>query len=284
MKFSFILCTLNRKKELIQAINSILSQGIDDLEIIVVDQSKERKDYIAEMDGRIVYIRSERKGLSRNRNIGIKNAKGDYVCIMDDDAIYAENTLKNIEKIIIQHNPDIIGGIIVDSETKDYYIGATKKRADGFITAKELFECCSSAALVFKRKLWEGDEFDENFGIGEKWGSGEEIDFVTRLMYKGAKFYFSRLFLVYHPSSDKRQMGTDKAYSYSLGFGALCAKHYYKYSNMFFIWMYRKALIKHIIAKNIYTIKNDKYMMEFYKKSYKGKKQGFKEYRYKLEG
>lgn len=279
MKFSFVLCTLNREKELIDSINSILNQGYSDIEIIVVDQSEKSKEYIADIDDRIMYLHSEKKGLSRNRNIGIKRASGDYICLMDDDALYAENTLKHICEIISKYDPDLLGGVIVDHKTKEYYIGETKKHDDGFISSRDLFSCCSSAALIFKKKICEKIVFDEMLGIGERWGSGEEIDFVTRAMYEGSKFYFSKQILVYHPSSDKRKMGTDKAYKYSLGFGALCAKHYYIYSNPFFMWKYKKALLKHLVAKLIYKFKKDDYMVEFYEKSYDGKRKGFIEYK-----
>ena len=76
MKFSFLLCTLDRKELAINAIKSILNQTYDDYEIIVVDQSSDNsKDEYERIDHRInaditteIDRRPVRVGLSATRS------------------------------------------------------------------------------------------------------------------------------------------------------------------------------------------------------------------------
>lgn len=279
MKYSFIICTLNRPNELEQAVRSILKQSYDNFEIIIVDQSLEKNEYIGLLDRRIRYFHSENKGLSRNRNIGISYAKGDYVCIMDDDATYTVDSLKSIDEIIEKTGSEMVGGIIMDPDNKLHYVAGSDKQKEGYITQNEVFSCCSSAALVILRELALRIKFDEQLGAGTRWGSGEEIDFILRALYENNKFYFSPNFVVFHPYSDKKIMGLEKANSYSLGYGALCAKHYYLFHNTYLKKRFYIALIKHIIALIVYKIKKDEYLKNFYFTSYKGKKEGFEEYK-----
>jgi glycosyltransferase involved in cell wall biosynthesis len=90
MKVSVVIPVYNVKPYLERCVNSVLRQTYKDLEIILVDDgstdgSGELCDQIALTDKRISVIHQENQGLSGARNIGIRNATGEYIIFLDSD-------------------------------------------------------------------------------------------------------------------------------------------------------------------------------------------------------
>jgi glycosyltransferase involved in cell wall biosynthesis len=98
--FSVIIPTYNRADLLRQSINSVLQQTFTEFEIIVVDNFSSdstpvvMKNY--EGDPRIRYFRNE-QNMERaySRNVGFKNAKGNYLTLLDSDDIIYPNCLRD---------------------------------------------------------------------------------------------------------------------------------------------------------------------------------------------
>ena len=113
MKFSFILCTINRNDEIIKSINSILNQTYQNFEIIIIDQNEHKNEQLENIDKRIIYKHVNFKGLSSARNEALKYATGDYCCIMDDDALYDSYNLEVANKLLMRNLYTVLSGIIV---------------------------------------------------------------------------------------------------------------------------------------------------------------------------
>ncbi|MBA7548094.1 Undecaprenyl-phosphate 4-deoxy-4-formamido-L-arabinose transferase [subsurface metagenome] len=88
---SVIIPTYNRAHLIGRAINSVLNQTYQDFEIIVIDdgstdKTKEVVKNFQKQDKRIRYIWYEKnKGGSAARNIGIRDAKCEYIAFLDSD-------------------------------------------------------------------------------------------------------------------------------------------------------------------------------------------------------
>lgn len=92
---SVIIPTFKRSNFILRAIESVLNQTYENIEIIIVDDnegdnefSKLTKKILKRfIDNReIVYVKHRtNKGISAARNTGIKKAKGDYIAFLDDD-------------------------------------------------------------------------------------------------------------------------------------------------------------------------------------------------------
>ena len=101
---SIVICThrSERYEDFEEAVNSLLSQSYNNLEIIVVvDGNKELYDKIQKSGIEVDKIRLNEKnlGLSESRNKGIKEAKGDIIAFFDDDAVADEDWLKELERM-----------------------------------------------------------------------------------------------------------------------------------------------------------------------------------------
>ena len=85
---SIVVTTFNRKEKLQEAL-SILEQSYDNFEIVVVDNFSDYdiKDFINKFnDNRIRLIQNNNGGnYVINRNLGIKQSRGDYIAGDDDD-------------------------------------------------------------------------------------------------------------------------------------------------------------------------------------------------------
>ena len=89
MIFSIILPTFNRAHMIHEAIKSVFNQTYKNWELIIVDdgstdKTKEVIDKYIEKDKRVRYLYQKNKERSAARNNGIKNAKGDCICFLQD--------------------------------------------------------------------------------------------------------------------------------------------------------------------------------------------------------
>jgi glycosyltransferase involved in cell wall biosynthesis/Flp pilus assembly protein TadD len=94
---SVIVPTFNRPQMLEASIKSIISQTMQDFEIIVVNDAGQDISSVLKRfkDKRIKYLQhNQNKGLAAARNTGIKSATGKYITYLDDDDIYYPNHLE----------------------------------------------------------------------------------------------------------------------------------------------------------------------------------------------
>ena len=111
MKVSVIVPVYNTEKYLKNCIDSLLKQNFEDYEIIVInDLSPGNAEEIIKSynDKKIVYIKNKtNKGIGYNRNLGIKKAKGEYVCFIDSDDYVKENFISKMYNYSKENNLDL---------------------------------------------------------------------------------------------------------------------------------------------------------------------------------
>ncbi len=234
MFFSLIIGTLNRSDCIKYCLESLKNQIYRDFEVIIVDQSKDDLTEKALEDFRdltIVYERVTFKGLSKARNEAIRHAKGDYLCLIDDDAYYCEDYLSNIEKHIKNNNKTIVTGYLWNTAMKSDFV-SYKVLSDGKkLSHRQVIRYCPSPAVSFPKEIISvSGYFDEEFGVGAKYGAGEETDFILRAMRYGYDIrYFSDV-KAQHPHEKLAKaapaVGIEKKCSYSFGFGAMYEKQF----------------------------------------------------------
>lgn len=109
---SIIVPIYNTAEYLCQCIDSILSQGFTDYELILIndgstDESGEICGKYAEKDKRIRVFSQENKGVSSARNLGIDNAEGQFLMFCDSDDTVADDALEKIMSYVLAKNNDI---------------------------------------------------------------------------------------------------------------------------------------------------------------------------------
>jgi len=156
---SVIIPTYNREKYIRRAIESVLDQTYQNVEIVVVDDgSTDNTSGVIKSlkDSRIIYIYQENQGRSAARNTGIKIAKGEYIALLDSDDIWFDN--KKLEKQIsfLEDHPEYIlvgGGVIVINNEEKELFRYSQPKNDYEIRKVLLFKCpLANSSVLFKKK------------------------------------------------------------------------------------------------------------------------------------
>ncbi|AID44001.1 glycosyltransferase [Candidatus Arthromitus sp. SFB-mouse-Japan] len=281
MRFSLIMATLGRFDEIRIFLDSIDLQNYTDFELIIVDQNEENilGDIILPYKKKfyINHIRIKEKGLSLARNVGIKYAKGDIIAFPDDDCIYSLGILDFVNKFFIENkNVDFLTFRLRDKETGDDANLRWYNR-DVEITSKNIFRTVISPSIFIRVKNINDVFFDENLGVGRRYGSGEESDMVLELLYRGYKGMFLNNFIIYHPN---KKDSINKIYSYGLGYGATLKKHVKlrRGNNLIFDYLIIDSVIKPIFGMviNIAKFNNEGFIL--YKERMRSRIKGYLEY------
>ena len=110
MKLSIIIPIYNVENTLRRCLDSVISQNIDNCEIILVDDgSTDNSGFLADewakKDARISVIHKKNGGPSDARNYGLDSMNGDYVTFVDSDDELSPNTLEPLLNIL-HNNPE----------------------------------------------------------------------------------------------------------------------------------------------------------------------------------
>ena len=90
LRISIIVPIFNAEQYLPRCIDSIISQSFTDLELLLIDDGSTDGsglicDSYADRDRRIRVFHKENGGVSSARNLGVKEAKGEWICFVDSD-------------------------------------------------------------------------------------------------------------------------------------------------------------------------------------------------------
>lgn len=223
-EISVIICTYNRDKYIYRTLEHIARNGFpaERYEILLIDNNstdrtftycqKFRENF---SDVNFRYFQETRQGLSFARNRGIREAQGEILLFLDDDAFMQENYLHQLT-LYLKDYPDTaaFGGKI----TPEYESGKVpvwmSKWTYSWVSAIDkgrevcLFEGRSypiGANMGFRRTALPADGF--NTSLGRNKGNlmgGEEKDIFHRLKANKARVYYFPKTEVIHVIPEKR--------------------------------------------------------------------------------
>ena len=108
---SVIIPTYNRAHLLPRALESVLAQTFEDLEVLVVDDGSTdgTEAVVTGYDDRVRYLRQpQNAGVSAARNRGLREARGEFVAFLDsDDEWFPEKLARQVERF--RELPDRVG-------------------------------------------------------------------------------------------------------------------------------------------------------------------------------
>lgn len=114
-KITVIMPVYNVEHYLAEAIDSVIYQTYQNLEIILIDDGSTDNsgnicDEYAKKDSRIKVIHQENKGLSGARNTGLDVATGKYIMFIDSDDIFPKDACEKMLKFMEEKDADYIVG------------------------------------------------------------------------------------------------------------------------------------------------------------------------------
>lgn len=213
IRFSICICTYNRASLLARCLDSVLLQDYpgSDYEILVVDNgSTDRTGMVlqayGEKSARLRACFESEPGLSRARNRAGNEARGEWLCYLDDDAIAHPGWLSAAARIIEVEAPDLVGGPVApffDTPKPAWFFDAYGTighgdRAGWLPQGKHLL----GGNLFVRRSVFEaGGGFPLEFGmIGSREYYGDETAFQNRLRRRrpDLRVYYDPMLTVLH--------------------------------------------------------------------------------------
>ena len=126
MRFSVIIPVYNVESYLRECLDSVLHQTFEDWEAICVndgstDQSEKILEEYAKEDERVHYFSKVNGGTSTARNVGLKEAKGEYIVFLDGDDWLELNALQVIDNRLNGEEILCFSGRRYFEETQTYH-------------------------------------------------------------------------------------------------------------------------------------------------------------------
>ncbi len=183
--FSVIIPVYNRAELLRRALDSLAAQRFRDFEVIVVDDGSTDGSGEAaaqsELNPRVV--RQENAGPGPARNLGVREATGEYVAFLDSDDVWFPWTLEKYREAIAQHDqpPCLFGCVRRFSDAAELdaisEMPLRTTRYDDYLATgadNEVFQGTGVAAL-------RRDTVLANGGFHSKRVYCEDLDFLLRM-------------------------------------------------------------------------------------------------------
>ena len=179
--FSVVIPAYNVEAYIERAVSSALSQTCKPLEVVVVDDgsSDRTAEKVEQFGPPVRCIRQENQGVSGASNRGIKEAKGDYIALLDSDDEWLPHHLENARNFLEGH-PDIPWygsayseySLISGRKIRDVvYRGTLTNDAyvDDFFRAQAAFPLfvCTDTVVIERQLFLDLGAFDQTMPHGE---------------------------------------------------------------------------------------------------------------------
>ncbi len=232
MKLSIIIPVYNSSPFLEHSVSTILEQLESDMELILIDDCSLDNSYeicksLAKKDKRIKVLKNKvNKGICYTRNVGLKNATGEYVAFCDDDDEWGKDLVKD-QLEIIRNNPEVdmikFGRslVLVNSANQVISTEETSMKVTGMINENEkycsYFKIRPSKSLV---NVWNGfyklQMLKENhiyFDESMKYGSEDALFSFDCFMHSKSIYFNPKVYYIHYKrnlSSTSRKFNRNK--------------------------------------------------------------------------
>jgi glycosyltransferase involved in cell wall biosynthesis len=232
MLFSVIIPVFNDEKFILSAVHSVLDQGFDDLQVVIVDDaSTDRSGRIADdlsvkYDNVVALHNEFNVGVGLSRNNGIAHSSGDYLIFLDSDDVLMDGGLFGLHEVVSNTNEaDVVSVVWMDEFTEEVNNAFDERRElvvddyiDSIIQAEYKANFCWSY-IVKRRFILENDIYFIDINVGE------DVDFVVKVLTSANKMaYCPGLFYLYRGSG---RLSKDVSLGTSVGLLELVVSLYF---------------------------------------------------------
>jgi hypothetical protein len=164
---SIITVTKDRRKFMALAVYCYLLQSYpeDKLEWVIVDDGKDSIEDVLIGIPNVTYVRCETEmSISAKRNLGVEKAMYDILVNMDDDDVYPENSVLHRVAMMLK---DPAKECAFSTTIPCYDITKYSSFMNVPPMTLPMAERVSEATMIFTRKFWEANKFDETVKVAE---------------------------------------------------------------------------------------------------------------------
>ena len=205
MRVSVIIPTVNKTPYLCEAVESVLKQTCPAFEIIVIDDAAEVpvEKTLASYRSKVKIVRPEKPvGVSRARNIGIQESRGDLVAQIDDDDLWLPQYLeRNVAVFQSDSEIGMVGSYIAEWDiSKNEMVRPVWKGPRGYATVRDIFDYSwpRPSGVMFRK-----DAFLSIGGYDPSYTGYEDADIYFRMAKRFRSYFIAEELVHYriHPAS-----------------------------------------------------------------------------------
>jgi glycosyltransferase involved in cell wall biosynthesis len=203
---SVVVPTRDRPDPLKRCLAALASQTVkDQLEVIVVDDGSVEAEAVAEAVSSCEVARLLRQGAAGPavaRNVGVRAARGTFICLTDDDC---EPRIDWVERIVapLRLEADAVGGTTIGSPSSAVVRASELvARAPALVSSPlDALSFTPSNNLATRSEVLRAVPFDERYTLA----AGEDRDWCERLLRSGRVLrHEPSAVLVHHQELDMR--------------------------------------------------------------------------------
>ena len=207
---SIVMPVYNTAKYVEAAIDSVLAQTFEDFELLIIDDAG--PDHSIDLcraydDPRIQIISQANRGLAGARNTGIRNARGQFIALLDSDDLWeAEKLARHVEHL--WQSPDVgisyAASKMIDDDGNLLRIVQRPKLKN--VTARDVFlrnPVGNGSAPIIRKEVFEDiafinetrqelDYFDETFRQSEDIECWCRMALMTKWRFEGIAGAYTR--------------------------------------------------------------------------------------------
>lgn len=190
---SVIITNYNYAQYIKEAIDSVLNQTYNNIELIIIDDGSIDdsltviKKAIKEKST-VRLIAQKNHGIVYTRNLGLKEAKGKYICFLDADDYWDKEYLEEMYSLAVKSNADVVypnWRMMWHDENGRYLRTTEPKWGDFDLVGYQLQKMHVSSESLIKKSAIGQHRF--------RWEKvAEDWDFFIGLALDGRKFEFAR--------------------------------------------------------------------------------------------
>jgi len=245
-----IVCTRDRGPELAQCLDNLARLTYGNLEILIVDNApttpvnREVVEAMIATDARFRYVLEPSPGLSKARNRGLAEARGEYLAYTDDDvAVDPDWVTALMAGFARRADVGCVTGLVCTATLQtpaEHYFDQRVSWADS--CEPRLFDLRShaddplypyaaglfgtGASMAFSTALLrELGGWDEALGAGTRAKGGEDLDMFVRVLLGGRAIAYEPASIVWHHHRSDLDGLRRQIFGYGTGLSAFLTKH-----------------------------------------------------------
>lgn len=207
---SVVMPMFNSEKTIIKALDSLNNLKDKDIELILIDDGSEdgsyeiAKEYLEGVDFKHIIIKTENRGQSSARNIGIEKAKGEYILLLDSDDYISDDLVSVAKETSKRSNPEIL---MYDYQrvNEDYTLRENSKQNFAFFGSispgMDVYEAYKNNDLrIWTSSLIYRTDFiiENNLRFVEEAFAFEDLNFIFKCLWTATKIKVINNVLAYY--------------------------------------------------------------------------------------
>ncbi|WP_281815661.1 glycosyltransferase family 2 protein [Brachyspira pilosicoli] len=212
IKISVIVPVYNVEIYLKECLNSIINQTLKEIEIICIDDCSSDNSYnileeYAKKDNRVkIFKNTQNESVGYNRNLGLKEARGEYISFIDSDDFISEDFLYNLYSTAKKYDSDMVNTLNIkfykNKKITKFYYTFYDKEFESIWNLNDIENSFSKQAIapyvwnkIYRTSFLVNNNL--NF-MTTKFGASEDTNFLVKLMLHKPKISFNNNSIYYY--------------------------------------------------------------------------------------